>query len=191
MPLDRRRRLFRAAPRSSVAVNRPALPRSLAAGLMGVLTGAALMLLIEPGDLFGRAPPLGGEVTALPAQTAVVDGETLLLRDSVVRLLGVAAPSRGQLCRHSDHSSFDCGAAAAAALENLVREQKVICQLHGRDAMGRALAVCEAAGRELNHALVAGGWAHARSELVGLGDDEAAARRQHLGFWSGEFDPRS
>jgi len=158
---------------------------------MGILTGAALMLFIEPADLFGRAPPLGGELTALPAQTAVVDGETLLLKDAVVRLLGVAAPARGQLCRHPDHSSFDCGAAAAAALENLVREQKIICQLRGRDDMGRALAVCTAAGVELNHALVAGGWAHARAEISGLSNDEATARQQRVGFWAGEFSPRS
>jgi endonuclease YncB( thermonuclease family) len=149
------------------------------------------MLLIAPADLFGRAPPLGGDLTAQSAQTAVVDGETLLLRDSVVRLLGVAAPARGQICHHADHSGFDCGAAAAAALENLVRDQTVICHLHGRDDQGRALAVCEAAGRELNHALVDGGWARARSELVGLNSDEATARQQHRGFWAGDFDPSS
>jgi endonuclease YncB( thermonuclease family) len=167
------------------------MPRAVAVWTLGALLGGAVLLLIEPADLFGRAPPANGEVSATPTQTAVVDGETLRLQEVVVRLLGVAAPPRGQICHHADGTSFDCGAASAESLSHMVSGHGVTCQLHGRDSAGRTLAVCQADGRALNQAQVIGGWARASAEMPSLGGDETEARTQHRGLWAGLFDPQS
>jgi endonuclease YncB( thermonuclease family) len=172
------------------------MPRALTAGVLGALLGAGVVLFVEPGEIFGRAPPPIGDVSAATNQTAVVDGETLRVRDLVVRLVGVAAPPRGQLCRHLDGTTFDCGAASAEALAHLVRERSVDCHLHGHDPNGRITAVCRADGRELNQAQVTDGWARARPEAPGLAAPrldarEAEARTEHRGLWAGGFDPQS
>jgi endonuclease YncB( thermonuclease family) len=177
------------------------MPRALTAGVLGALVGAALVLFIEPGEIFGRARPPVGDVSVGPNQTAVVDGETLRMRDMVIRLLGVAAPSRGQLCHHMDGSAFDCGAASAEALAHLVKERAVECRLHGHDPNGRLIAVCRADGRELNEAQVLGGWARARVEAPNGGAvrfsgasfraGESEARTEHRGLWAGRFDPQT
>ena len=130
------------------------------------------------------------ELSAPAAEVAVVDGETLRLAESVVRLLGVAAPARGRDCRRGDGSTFDCGAASAKALAELVRDQWVDCRVFGEDPSGRPLAICQAAGAELNQALVARGWARATSQLPALGAEEAAARAQHRGLWAQAADPK-
>jgi endonuclease YncB( thermonuclease family) len=126
---------------------------------------------------------LSGTVTVPAARVAVVDGETLLLNETIVRLFGVSAPARGQACEGG--SGQDCGAAAAAALAGLVRDRDVTCQFAGRDREGFARGVCAAAGTELNRAQVAAGWARARGEAPALDDAQAGAKAARLGIWRG------
>jgi endonuclease YncB( thermonuclease family) len=153
------------------------------AGLIGVLGGAALMLFFSPSTLFGRVPQLAGQLTADAPQVAVVDGQTLRMRELVVRLQGVVAPMRGQDCLGKAGTHFDCGAAASEALAALVRGHAVICTLDGRDDAGFPQGMCEAGSVNINRAVVAGGWARTDDHTSELGKDEAGARAMHLGIW--------
>jgi endonuclease YncB( thermonuclease family) len=170
LSINRPRRIFRSI-----------LPRLDAQGVLIVLgaglvavTGVALAMLPrhEPAPL----PPLtvakAEALDALPTQVAVIDGGTLRMRDRVVLLQGVEPPPR-------DTAS---GAAAANALAALVREAPVVCHVTGTDELGRPYAICRASGTELNHAIVAAGWAHADSPELRAAED--AARTEHLGIWS-------
>ena len=141
------------------------------------------MLLALPAELFGRVPALAGTLTAPPQRVAVVDGETLVLNETIIRLQGITAPSRGQACHGEDGTSTDCGAASAAALANLVRGRDVACRLNGRDPEGFARGLCEAAGTDLNRAQVAAGWARARQDMPALSAEEAAAKSARRGLW--------
>jgi endonuclease YncB( thermonuclease family) len=188
LPLERPRRIFRG--------NRYAVPglragvllhRGLLAGLACVGIGSVVLLFGLPTHLFGRAPASAGAVTADPQQVAVVDGGTLRLHDIVVRLHGVAVPARGRTCADGQGAGYDCGAAASAALAELVRDRRVACKLNGNDGTGLAQGVCEAGGTELNRALVAAGWA--RANTPGLGAVEATARAGRLGLWRNGANP--
>jgi endonuclease YncB( thermonuclease family) len=160
----------------------PGVARTLFVGLAGVVGGAALVTLGLTSDLFGRVPPPPSSISAPPAQVAVIDGDTLRLRETVVRLAGVRAPPRGEACRAGGGQVIDCGAQAAAVLGELVRAQDVACRLDGHDAMSRPLARCEAGGQSLNAAVVASGWARSGgSELAAL---EAVAKASHSGLWA-------
>jgi endonuclease YncB( thermonuclease family) len=141
------------------------------------------MLFSSPAALFGRVPRLSGQLDADAPLVAVVDGQTLRLRENVVRLGGVVAPLRGQQCSAVDGSRFDCGAAASEALATLVRGHSVECRLDGRDEAGFPQGYCEAAGVSLNRSVVAAGWARADSRTPELANEEAAARARHLGIW--------
>ncbi len=153
------------------------------AGLLGAIGGAAVMLFSSPAALFGRVPELGGQFSADAPLVAVVDGQTLRLRESVVRLQGVVAPMRGQECTGKAGARFDCGAAASEALAALVRGHAVSCRLEGRDSAGFPQGTCEAGGVSLNHAVVAAGWARADHDAPALAAEEAGARTRRVGIW--------
>ncbi len=181
MPLRRPRRIFRSA---ALPVPRRHVLMPLTLGALGAVGAAGLVLAVMSSDLFGRAPAPAGQLAADPSHVAVVDADTLRLSDRVVRLLGISVPPRGQTCRDASGQDFDCGAAATNALAAMVREAPVDCQVRGADRMGRALAVCEAGGQELNRALVDAGWARADNASPALEAAETAARSQRRGLWA-------
>ena len=183
LALDRPRRIFNGNSRIQTRSRFDMRGGVVVAGLAGTVFGAIIMLFAMPTDLFGRVPPLAGTINAAPEQVAVVDGETLRLQDTVIRLQGLAAPPRGLSCQAGDGSVTDCGAASATALASLVRGHRVACRLNGRDPSGLAQGRCEAAGTDLNQALVSAGWARAL-DASGMGRVEAEARDAHRGLWS-------
>lgn len=188
MALHRRRRIFNGGFSSRQGGGE--MRRGLMAGLLGTTVIGALLILVLPADLFGRAPAMTGTVTAGSAQIAVVDGQTLRVGDAVVRLQGVAAPPRGTACLKADNSRFDCGAVASEALARLLRGHTVTCRLYGRDSAGLAQGLCDAEGRDLNRGIVAAGWGRARSDSPGFpaasfGAEESEARAARRGLWQG------
>lgn len=147
-------------------------------GSLGML--AVLAAVLNPGDLRGSAPR-SQEWRAMPADVAVLDGETLRMGERIIRLHGLSAPARGQACG----AVADCGGAAAAELARLVRERVLECRIYGRDGFGRALGVCRAGGVDVNAALVGAGWARVEGSAVpALASIEAAARSDARGIWA-------
>ncbi len=177
MSIRRPRRIFR----SSYAPARvPRIGRTLLTGSLGVLGAAGLVAVVLSTGLFGRSAPEPRTVAAEAGHVAVVDGDTLRLSGEVVRLRGVEAPVRGDLCR----GGVDCGGMASTALAGLVRDRRVECRLAGQDALGRPYGACDANGTDLSRAIVASGWARARAGEPGLADLELRARRQRTGLWA-------
>lgn len=191
MHLRRPRRIFRGTTLGVPATGLGTVLRStVLVGLAGAGLGAVVLLAGRPpelpADVFARVPA-AGQVTAGPQQVAVVDGGTLRLADTVVRLQGVTAPSRGRLCPDGLGGGYDCGAAASAALASLVHDRRVDCRLDGHDRSGLPQGMCEAAGTDLGQALVATGWA--RADAAGLREAEAGARAARIGLWHNGADP--
>lgn len=170
------RRIFRA----QSAVRPRLLGRIVLAGMAAVVGTGVLVMVSISTDLFGRAPPGPDRLTAEPGTVAVIDGETLRLDGRVIRLGGVDAPTRGDMCR----GGADCGGAATMALAGLVRDRRIECRLTGQDRMGWPLAICDANGTDLSRAIVASGWARAQPGAPGLADLELRARRQGSGLWA-------
>ncbi|MDE2197661.1 MAG: thermonuclease family protein [Rhodospirillales bacterium] len=188
MPIRPPRRIFRSrSGRHSARLLAGRVRPALLAGALGAACIGVVMMLAMPSELFGRVPRLGGTLTAASPEVAVVDGQTLVLHRTVVRLAGIAAPSRGTQCRlpglAGSAATQDCGAAAAAALASLVRGHDIACRLDGRDGEGFARGRCEADGTGLNRTLVEQGWARARG--AGLAPAEREARAAKRGLWRG------
>ena len=168
----------------------PTLPLRavVAVVLVGALVAVGAVLSAGPRQTGGNAPPpvAAGidRLVAGPAQVAVIDGGTLMLRDRVVRLLGLDPPLRGSICRTAGGAQVDCAAAATRALAALVWETAVACEVHGQDEQGRPFAVWTANGIEVNRAQVAAGWARADDALPALKRVEDQARAGHRGLWA-------
>lgn len=133
----------------------------------------------------GLRPVIAGKAT-------VVDADTLRVAELRVRLIGIDAPEREQICA-APAGDWPCGAQATAAMRDLVGELPVACEVHGHDWRGRALAVCRQGAVDLNAEIVRQGWALAWYPESGavLGPSYAAEQAEAVlkaaGIWQGEF----
>ncbi len=120
----------------------------------------------------------------------VIDGDTIVIAGTHIRLFGVDAPERKQTCQGHDGSTYECGRDATAVLVELTRSREVVCAERDHDRYDRVVAVCRTDAGELNAAMVRRGWAveyrqysHGRYRA-----EESAARSEGLGLWAGRFE---
>lgn len=119
----------------------------------------------------------------------VIDGDTLEVAGRRIRLWGIDAPERGQTCEGRGGRTYECGRDAAAVLSELVRGKRVSCAARDHDRYGRIVAVCSTEAGEINAAMVRRGWAvvYRRYARGAYETEEAAARADGIGIWSGRF----
>ena len=114
----------------------------------------------------------------------VIDGDSLILKDRKLRLLGIDAPELAQKCT-ADGQQWPCGRQARAQLRAKINGALVMCTTWGEDRYQRLLATCSTGDLELNAWLVRQGWA---VDYGGYGAEEAEARRNRAGIWRGDFE---
>jgi endonuclease YncB( thermonuclease family) len=136
------------------------------------------------------AAPSARSVLARDETVRVVDGDTLVVGATRVRLGGIDAPEAGQTCKDQRGKSWPCGMAATAELASLLRGRAVRCVPDGRDRYGRTLAECFADGENVNAHMVRRGyaWAFVRYSRRYVAE-EAVARHEGVGIWQGEAMP--
>lgn len=133
---------------------------------------------------FYSAASPAAEVTG---RASVIDGDTIEIQDTRIRLHGMDAPESGQTCLLGQQT-YRCGQKAAFALDELISGSTVSCLEKDIDRYGRMVAECFARSVNLNEAMVQNGWALAYREYsVDYVIDEEHARENKLGLWAGEF----
>jgi endonuclease YncB( thermonuclease family) len=151
---------------------------ALAAGLLGA---AAVSLARAAG---------GPDALPLSGTARVIDGDTIELGGTHIRLEGIDAPESSQTCPLRETGSWPCGTAATGALARMIERRTLTCQPQGLDKYGRTLAICFVDGVDINAAMVRLGlaWAFVRysSRYV---REENAARSEHAGIWQADAMP--
>ncbi|MDX2259934.1 MAG: thermonuclease family protein [Hyphomicrobiaceae bacterium] len=167
------------------------VPAALSAGLaLAAPSGTGVRNANALTDATALAVP-----KSISGPVRVVDGDTLDIGATRVRLEGIDAPEAGQTCpaRYLGGAlgPWNCGQAATSRLRHLTTLTTVTCEPTGSDTHGRTLAICYAAGRDLNAELVRAGLAWA---FVKYSDryvrEEAEARRRRLGIWESPEAPQ-
>lgn len=151
-----------------------------------VAVAAVALLLLHPNPVAAKQEIFG------PAR--VVDGDTIVVKSSRIRLLGIDAPETKQSCT-TGGMEYPCGLEAKSALESKISNKPVRCVTKKKDMYGRDVAVCYIDGEhgaqavDLNAWLVAQGHAVAyRRYSTAYVPLEDAARQQRKGIWAGEFE---
>jgi endonuclease YncB( thermonuclease family) len=156
---------------------------------IAALALSAFMLPAVAEPLIGRA--------------SVIDGDTLEIHSTRVRLEGIDAPESRQICIekigqvdqfHSgqlgpiERQKIPSGRRAAFFLADLIGAKPVTCTPDGVDRYRRVLAHCTVDGADIGRALVRAGWALAYTKYsTEYSADEEAARRAGAGLWAMEF----
>lgn len=131
----------------------------------------------------------GGKAPGLAGIASVIDGDTIEIRGTRIRLFGIDAPERGQTCKTAAGESYFCGQTAALALADLIRNQIVTCDPKGVGASGATFAACTVGGKDIGGWMVGEGLAFAaRRDSSDYVPAEEAARRNAAGLWAGTFE---
>ena len=162
---------MRATPWSRRRKSRNPLGALATLAAIAVIAVIAGLLLPPPSTISGRA--------------SAVDGDTLRIGDTRIRLLGFDAVEHDQTCTDNAGATGDCGRDARSFLADLVKGETTSCAADGRDRYRRVLARCEVAKSDLGEQIVRAGWAVADLEY---GLALAEARLNSRGIWSGKFD---
>ncbi|WP_324076778.1 MAG: thermonuclease family protein [Erythrobacter sp.] len=117
----------------------------------------------------------------------VIDGDTIDMTGTRIRILGIDAPERGQSCSRGGQA-WACGTEATTALGEIIANGHVTCTATGTDVYGRTLATCQNAVFDIGREMVRRGMAVPSSDAP---EDYAAvsaiARQYAHGLWAGEF----
>ncbi|MGZ9099876.1 MAG: thermonuclease family protein [Brevundimonas sp.] len=168
---------------------------------MAVLTEALILslrvltviLILRPGGDTARAavePPVAArpDDARLEGLGRVVDGDTLDVGAVRVRLHGIDAFERNQMCDRPS-GAWACGAAATRSLRGRAEGRRLVCRVLDTDRYGRKVSRCERDGVDVGRALVAEGLALAyRRYSQDYVAEETAARARGAGAWDGSFD---
>lgn len=174
-----------------------ASPQRLA--LFGALAGFGLVSLSTlAGGVLGNAwlgivgsvnvpPDAAGSVAG---RASVIDGDTLEIHGTRIRLVGIDAPESRQTCQDRSGTEYRCGQRAALALADRIGASPIACSVAGQDRYGRSLATCASAGLDVGEWLVSSGWALAyRQYSPAYVGAEERAKAAGAGVWQGEFAP--
>ncbi len=137
---------------------------------------------------------MAAALVALPAVTSdgrptgvvrVIDGDTLDVGGTRVRLHGIDAVEAQQTCRTEQGVEWPCGAWVKAEVTRIYDGARANCATRDIDRYGRAVARCTVAGKDIGAALVSAGLATAyrrySKDYVAL---ETAAAKADRGLWA-------
>jgi endonuclease YncB( thermonuclease family) len=132
------------------------------------------------------APALSND---LVGQASIIDGDTLEIHSSRIRLWGIDAPESTQLCRGSDSLQYRCGARAANDLDAFIAKRPVNCIPISLDQYGRTAATCSVDGVDLGEWLVRSGLALDWPQYSKRKYDAAQRDAEHAGrgMWAGSY----
>ena len=128
-----------------------------------------------------------GSSRLIVGRASVIDGDTIEILGTRIRLYGIDAPERDQLCV-VEGNEFRCGQRASFALADKISTSTVMCKPKDHDRYGRVVAVCRSGGEDLNEWMVAQGWALAyRRYSRDYIQQEKQAAASKVGMWKGKF----
>ncbi|MFN3989220.1 MAG: thermonuclease family protein [Erythrobacter sp.] len=116
-----------------------------------------------------------------------IDGDTLDMTGTRIRLLGIDAPEAAQSCTR-EGVAWACGEEATSNLQAIIASQPVSCTAQGIDAYGRILATCKTRTVDIGREMVRRGMAVALDEAAS-DYQEAQSLARNLGFgpWGASF----
>jgi len=123
----------------------------------------------------------------LSGPARVVDGDTIALGNRSIRISGIDAPERDQICQKGA-VAVACGRQASSTLRAIIGTAPVQCAVIDIDRYGRPVATCFVKSHDIGAAIVVAGWAVAFTRYSDRYlPEQAAARAARRGLWQMHF----
>ena len=88
------------------------------------------------------AGPVITHADDLTGRPRVIDGDTIEIGGTKIRLHGIDAPESKQTCKKADGSEYRCGEMATFALAEIIETHWLTCKGETTDRYKRRIAVC-------------------------------------------------
>ena len=127
----------------------------------------------------------------------VIDGDTIKINKEKIRLYGIDAPEKKQICKKiylsflifNFQKNYKCGEKSTLALSKKLKKEKIKCILRDdKDRYKRNIGTCYIKNQDINAWLVKSGHALAyRKYSTKYVPEEEYAKENKLGIWRGTF----
>ncbi len=118
----------------------------------------------------------------------IIDGDTIILNSEKIRFYGIDTPEIKQTCTDNYGHTYLCGVKAKLELKKIIGSRKVSCIKKTKDRYKRSISICYVDENDINSLMVKRGWALAyRKYSKKYVKDEAIAKLNNAGMWSGKF----
>ncbi len=127
----------------------------------------------------------------------VVDGDTIKINGKKIRLFGIDAPEKNQICKKNWFSfnfltldkDYFCGKVTTKKLKKFILNKKIKCVGNRLDKYNRLIAICYKENKDINLWLVRNGLAVSYKKYsTKYSFQEKQAKKEKIGLWQGKFD---
>ena len=131
--------------------------------------------------------PLAAHAQIVTGQAVALDGDSLSIAGTQVRLHGIDAPEGSQTCKRGG-SDWQCGQDAKALLASIIAERPVVCEQRDTDRYGRIVAKCTVGRVDLAATMIEGGLAVTLPAFSdAYADRESRVKALGYGIWGSLF----
>ncbi|PZO50459.1 MAG: nuclease [Alphaproteobacteria bacterium] len=147
-----------------------------------------VVLLLIVFGIFQCSTRSDAQTTEIVGVASVIDGDTIEIHGTRIRLWGFDAPERGRRC----HGGVSAKQITSNALDHFIDGRAVRCEVRGIDRYDRPVAMCSVGEAELGALMVEQGcardWPHYSRQYYA--PQEAQARQARRGLWGNRnYDP--
>ena len=156
---------------------------------LGLILFSFIILFFSNNKSFSKE----GEIIGL---AKVIDGDTIKIGAKKIRLFGIDAPEKNQICKKKFLSfsfinfqkDYNCGQISTNNLKKKIGKEKIKCLYKSRDRYKRYLGTCYIKKVDLNKWMVENGYALAYIKYSRKYElQEKFARENKMGVWQGSF----
>ena len=142
---------------------------------------------------FALVTPNAAEAEEIVGRASVIDGDTIEIHGTRIRLFAIDAVEARQTCTTHAGRIWPCGREAAFALADHITGKTLACEPLDTDRYGRIVARCFAAGEDIGAWSVAHGWSIAATRYSTIYINvQRQAVAEDRGIWGGTFeDPQT
>ena len=141
---------------------------------------------------------LNSEASSISGKAIVIDGDTIKINEKKIRLFGIDAPEKKQICKKnylnififSFSKNYNCGQISSDKLKKFLNNHIITCEFKKqKDQYKRYLGICFKKNKDINAWLVRSGYALSyRKYSKKYLNEEFHAKKNKLGIWNGSFE---